>query len=87
MITFSVIFYYYYYYSHVFAVFDQNHDGTIDFHEFLLAVAAGSPGDLDSHLKYVFEMWEEDYLFVFLFYNIFDLGVMFQEMEKWIFKN
>jgi hypothetical protein len=37
-------------------VFDNNHDGTIDFHEFLLAVAAGTPGDLDSHLDYVFEM-------------------------------
>jgi len=49
-------FHFYYYYSHVFAVFDRDHDGTIDFHEFLLAVAAGSPGDLDSHLKYVFEM-------------------------------
>jgi Ca2+-binding EF-hand superfamily protein len=55
LIIFSVIFYYYDY-SHVFAVFDRDHDGTIDFHEFLLAVAAGSPGDLDSHLKYVFEM-------------------------------
>ncbi len=43
--------------SHVFAVFDQDHDGTIDFQEFLLAVAAGSPGDLESHLQYVFEMW------------------------------
>ena len=43
-------------FSHVFAVFDRDHDGTIDFHEFLLAVAAGSPGDLDSHLRYVFEM-------------------------------
>lgn len=42
--------------SHVFAVFDRDHDGTIDFHEFLLAVAAGTPGDLDSHLKYVFDM-------------------------------
>jgi Ca2+-binding EF-hand superfamily protein len=40
----------------VFAVFDNNHDGTIDFQEFLLAVAAGTPGDIDSHLDYVFEM-------------------------------
>ena len=44
------------YCSHVFAVFDRDHDGTIDFHEFLLAIAAGTPGDLDSHLKYVFDM-------------------------------
>ncbi|CAF3492650.1 unnamed protein product [Rotaria sp. Silwood1] len=42
--------------DHVFAVFDKNHDGTIDFHEFLLAIATGSPADLDSHLNYVFEM-------------------------------
>jgi Ca2+-binding EF-hand superfamily protein len=40
----------------MFAVFDRNHDGTVDFHEFLLAVAAGTPGDLDSHLDYVFEL-------------------------------
>ena len=42
--------------SHVFAVFDKDHNGTIDFPEFLLAIAADSPGDLDSHLNYVFEM-------------------------------
>ena len=51
-------------FSHVFAVFDRDHDGTIDFTEFLLAVAAGSPGDLDSHLKYVFEMWANDVVFL-----------------------
>ena len=44
------------FFSHVFAVFDKNHDGTIDFPEFLLAVAADSPSDLDGHLQYVFEM-------------------------------
>lgn len=49
--------------SHVFAVFDRDHDGTIDFHEFLLAVAAGTPGDLDSHLKYVFDMFVESFSF------------------------
>ncbi|CAF2589455.1 unnamed protein product [Rotaria sp. Silwood2] len=42
--------------DHVFAIFDKNHDGTIDFNEFLLAVAVGTPHDLDSHLDYVFEM-------------------------------
>ncbi|CAM4792363.1 unnamed protein product [Rotaria magnacalcarata] len=42
--------------DHVFAVFDKNHDGTIDFNEFLLAVSVGTPHDLDSHLDYVFEM-------------------------------
>ena len=43
-------------FSHVFAIFDRDHDGTIDFQEFLIAVAAGSPGDIESHLDYVFEM-------------------------------
>ena len=43
-------------FSHVFAVFDKDHNGTIDFHEFLLAVAAQSPTDLNGHLDYVFEM-------------------------------
>ena len=37
-------------------MFDKDHNGTIDFHEFLLAVAAHSPSDLDGHLDYVFEM-------------------------------
>ena len=44
--------------SHVFAVFDKDHDGTIDFHEFVLTVAAGYPGDLHSHLSYIFDMWD-----------------------------
>ena len=39
-----------------FAIFDKNHDGTIDFHEFVLCIAASKPRDLDSHLDYVFEM-------------------------------
>ncbi|CAF4481383.1 unnamed protein product [Rotaria socialis] len=42
--------------DHVFAVFDKDHDGTIDFYEFLLAIATRSPADLESHLNYVFEM-------------------------------
>ncbi|CAF3681608.1 unnamed protein product [Rotaria sp. Silwood1] len=42
--------------DHVFAIFDKNHDGTIDFNEFLLAVAVSAPHDIDSHLDYVFEM-------------------------------
>ena len=44
------------YFSHVFAIFDRDHNGTIDFYEFLLAVASGTPTDLDSLLDYVFEM-------------------------------
>ena len=42
--------------SHIFAAFDRDHNGTIDFHEFLLAVATSAPYDLDSHLEHVFEM-------------------------------
>ena len=74
--------------SHVFAVFDKDHDGTIDFYEFLLAIASGSPGDLDSHLNYVFEMWKSSSLtqrnsWCYCFY----IGVMFQAMVKWTCKN
>jgi hypothetical protein len=56
MISCIIIYSFLLFKSHVFAVFDKDHDGTIDFYEFLLAVAAGSPGDLDSHLNYVFQM-------------------------------
>jgi hypothetical protein len=56
--TFSSAFSIFFYFlnSHVFAVFDKDHNGKIDFHEFLLAVAAGTPNDIDSHLDYIFEM-------------------------------
>lgn len=42
--------------SHAFAVFDKDHNGTLDFHELVLTVAAGTPTDLDSRLDYVFQM-------------------------------
>ena len=34
-----------------FSMFDANHDGTIDFDEFLLAIAATSQGNLDDRLE------------------------------------
>ena len=45
-------------FSHVFAIFDKNNDGTIDFREFILTVVAGSPRDLDSQLNFVFKTYE-----------------------------
>ena len=41
---------------HIFAVFDVNHDGNIDFQELLLAIAATSKTGLDNELEFVFEM-------------------------------
>ena len=38
-------------------MFDANHDGRIDFNEFILAVAATSQGDLDDRLEIAFDMW------------------------------
>ena len=43
-------------FSHVFAAFDQDHNGTIDFHEFLFAVTIVAPHDIDSRLDHAFEM-------------------------------
>ncbi|CAF2529611.1 unnamed protein product [Rotaria sp. Silwood2] len=37
-------------------MFDANHDGTIDFNEYLLAVAATSQGDLDDRLEVAFDI-------------------------------
>ncbi|CAF2137610.1 unnamed protein product [Rotaria magnacalcarata] len=39
-----------------FSMFDANHDGTIDFDEFLLAIAATSQGSLDDRLEVAFDM-------------------------------
>ncbi|CAF4531760.1 unnamed protein product [Rotaria sp. Silwood1] len=39
-----------------FSMFDANHDGVIDFNEYLLAVAATSQGDLDDRLEVAFHM-------------------------------
>ena len=41
---------------YAFATFDSNNDGTIDFGEFLLAIAATSQGDLDDRLGIAFDM-------------------------------
>jgi len=43
---------------HAFATFDTNNDGTIDFDEFLLAMAATSQGDLNERLGFAFEMYD-----------------------------
>ncbi|CAF4182086.1 unnamed protein product, partial [Adineta steineri] len=45
-----------YYFSNVFAVFDTNHDGTIDFSEFVLAEAIGNKKDPDSALELSFAL-------------------------------
>jgi Ca2+-binding EF-hand superfamily protein len=41
---------------HAFSTFDSNNDGTIDFDEFLLAMAMTSQGDLNNRLEFAFEM-------------------------------
>lgn len=37
-------------------MFDANHDGSIDFYEFILAIAATCQGDLDDRLEVAFDM-------------------------------
>ncbi len=41
---------------YAFDTFDADHNGTIDFEEFLLAVSATSQGDLDERLSVAFDM-------------------------------
>ena len=43
---------------YAFATFDANNDGTIDFDEFLLAIAATSQGNVDDRLEVAFEMYD-----------------------------
>ncbi|CAF4854772.1 unnamed protein product, partial [Rotaria socialis] len=44
--------------KYAFATFDANNDGTIDFDEFLLAIAATSQGDVNDRLEVAFEMYD-----------------------------
>lgn len=41
---------------YAFDAFDDNNDGTIDFNEFLLSVAATSGGNLDDRLAVAFDL-------------------------------
>ncbi|CAF5007568.1 unnamed protein product [Rotaria sp. Silwood1] len=43
------------YCKYAFSVFDTNNDGTIDFQEFLLAMAATSQGPIDDRLAFVYD--------------------------------
>ncbi len=54
IINLSICFFFFVRYA--FATFDANNDGTIDFDEFLLAIAATSQGDIDDRLEVAFEM-------------------------------
>jgi hypothetical protein len=42
---------------YAFATFDTNHDGSISFEEFLLALSATSQGDLDDRLAFAFDLY------------------------------
>jgi hypothetical protein len=42
--------------SNMFAVFDQNGDGSVSFSEFVVAIALGNKTDLNSQLELAFEM-------------------------------
>ncbi|CAF1604096.1 unnamed protein product [Rotaria magnacalcarata] len=44
--------------KYAFSTFDANNDGTIDFDEFLLAIAATSQGDINDRLEVAFEMYD-----------------------------
>ena len=45
-------------FRYAFDTFDTNDNGTIDFEEFLLSVAATSQGDLDERLSVAFDLYD-----------------------------
>ncbi|UJR31313.1 hypothetical protein I4U23_018811 [Adineta vaga] len=46
------------YCKYAFNTFDANHDGSIDFEEFLISVTASSQGQLDDRLGYAFDIYD-----------------------------
>ncbi|CAF1276623.1 unnamed protein product [Adineta ricciae] len=46
------------YCKYAFDTFDANHDGSIDFEEFLLAITATSQGDLNDRLEVAFDLYD-----------------------------
>jgi Ca2+-binding EF-hand superfamily protein len=75
-------------FRYAFQTFDANHDGAIDFEEFLLTIAASSQGSLDERLAVAFDLYTSNTSLVYSdIYSFAHSDMITAMMDKSIRRN